>query len=255
MRRQEGASNVSPFWRLIASGRIRLMRKSVSWKGQPDPERTEMDRRIVDPAAQDIEQTSVEASPSKAETLMLHDYQQAWDHTRHLETMRSQYLGFLFTIALGSIALGVPVVGSGALNNPVQLVALSSFLAVLFLITVLIYISVRRFGIVYAQYQDAIYLIRDHFYAGDQNLDAILVTLHFHAPDHPVVRSRLPRVHTAVEIIVQLFFFLTLLATISIALRLWALRALVWQIGLSAGLGALMLFATFLLVLARRGTR
>jgi hypothetical protein len=45
--------------------------------------------------------------PTSAETLLRDEFGQAWQHFRHLESMRSQYLAFTFTITLASLAAAI----------------------------------------------------------------------------------------------------------------------------------------------------
>jgi hypothetical protein len=59
---------------------------------------------------------------------LLAEFDQAWTHYRHVESMRTQYLGFFFTISLGSTALAVPTVSADALDDPSRPASFAVFL-------------------------------------------------------------------------------------------------------------------------------
>jgi hypothetical protein len=227
-----------------------LLRRLATWT-QRIAHRGGDGNRSMAHASQAEQESLWGARLSKAETLLLDEFEQAWIHYRHLETMRGQYLGFFFTISLGSITLSIPAIGAGALDDAPQLVALSGFVQVFFLLTALIYISVRKLGIVLAHYERVIGLVRSHFYAEDSTLVA---SLHVREMDHPVMRSRLFRVQGMAEAILRLFFFLSIFGELLLLVRLMVLRAATWQLGLVAVLAVSILTGTAFLMLAGRGT-
>jgi hypothetical protein len=186
---------------------------------------------------------------------MLQEYQQAWDQARHLETMRGQYLGFLFTVALGSAALAIPAVGAGVLNDSLDLLMLCGFLTIFFLLTALIYVSVVKLGAVFAQYQRGIHIIRNYFYTDSNCPEAILMWLRFRNLGNPILDSMFFGVQTAAERILRLFLYLAPFGASLIALRLVILRAHIWQVGLVGIVVALTLTGASLLVLAPKGAR
>ena len=205
-------------------------------------------------AIQAFDEPLLGARLTRAETLMLEEYQQAWDHSRHLETIRGQYLGFFFTVALGSAAVAIPIVGA-ALNNRVRLLMFSGFLTVFFLLTSLIYISVVKFGLILGQYQRGIHLIRDYLYAESNTPEDLIQWMRFRELRNPLVTSRLFSVQTAAERILRLFLFLTTFATSLVGLRLRTLQAPWWQIALVGFLVAVTLLAASALTVVPRGRR
>jgi hypothetical protein len=72
--------------------------------------------------------TASEQVLTKAEILLCHEFDQAWDHYRHNETVRSQYLGYFFALAVGSAAFGSQTVRSHTLSSALDLVLFSLFL-------------------------------------------------------------------------------------------------------------------------------
>jgi heme/copper-type cytochrome/quinol oxidase subunit 4 len=194
-------------------------------------------------------------SLTKAEALMLEEYHQVWEHARHMETMRSQYLGFFFTVTLGLAVLAVPTISAGALNNPARLVVLSGFLTVFFLFTAFIYIAIRKTGVVYGRYVGAIHLIRDHFLVNRRGLETVLSWLRFLESDIPIMRSRLFRIQTTAEFIIRLFMLLTVFAAGLISIRLISIKATAWQVGLATIVVGLILVGTTLLIFGSKGKR
>ena len=59
---------------------------------------------------------------TSAETLLRDEFGQAWQHFRHLETMRSQYLAFAFTITLAALAAAIPLLANIRENDIVEIV-------------------------------------------------------------------------------------------------------------------------------------
>jgi hypothetical protein len=86
------------------------------------------------------------------ESLLLRDYEQAWNHLRHVETVRIQYTSFFFTIVLGSIALSVPLFVQRTGSVP-SLVVASCFTGGLATFSSSIYLSMRRIGVQLRHYR------------------------------------------------------------------------------------------------------
>ena len=98
---------------------------------------------------------------SETENLFLiGEYQQAWDHYRHIENARTQYLGFFFTASLGGVALAAPILAANAGRLDIQLVSLGSFTAVFEVFALFVLMSVSRFGVVLLRYDIAMTRIR-----------------------------------------------------------------------------------------------
>lgn len=77
---------------------------------------------------------------------LIYDGEQAWSHYRHLESQRSQYLGFVFTAVLGVSGLLVAVVSGGKSNVEAVVAGAAIMSFVLLLLCFLIYAAVRKVG-------------------------------------------------------------------------------------------------------------
>src|ERR1039457_1513974 len=62
--------------------------------------------------------TASKEALTKEEILLCHEFDQAWDHYRQNENLRSQYLGYFFVLAVGSAAFGAQTVRSPTLSSP-----------------------------------------------------------------------------------------------------------------------------------------
>ena len=101
---------------------------------------------------------------TSAETLLRDEFGQAWQHFRHLETMRGQYLAFAFTITLASLAAAIPLVANIDGASSLMLVLTGLFVQLYCLIIGSLYFSVRKIRIALAHYRQTIEDIRLYFY-------------------------------------------------------------------------------------------
>lgn len=100
---------------------------------------------------------------TRQETLLCHEFDQAWDHYRHNETTRSQYLGYFFALSLGSAAFGAQTVRSDALASALDLVLFGVFLLVFAFLTGFVYLGIRKAGVVLTHYESVWNNIRRYF--------------------------------------------------------------------------------------------
>ncbi|MFI5911789.1 hypothetical protein [Dactylosporangium sp. NPDC051541] len=89
-------------------------------------------------------------SESERETLLanalVYEGQQHWLHYRHIEQERNQFLGFFFTLLVAVVGFLVAF-GARAADWPTAATGLTIMAAVLFMITCLIFTSVRKLGV------------------------------------------------------------------------------------------------------------
>jgi hypothetical protein len=74
----------------------------------------------------------------------MREWEQAWIHTRHLESMRGQYLGFFFTAVLGVTAFAGPRLADGSLRTPASLLTVAMLALGLQLASGFIYLAIVR---------------------------------------------------------------------------------------------------------------
>lgn len=95
-----------------------------------------------------------------ANTAFIHESVQNWQHHRHLESQRNQYLGFFFTALLASVGLLAALAGKQDFD-PQVLIAVGSVLSfVLNAISFGIYAAVCKIGAVLRFYDAEIALLR-----------------------------------------------------------------------------------------------
>jgi len=160
-------------------------------------------------------------------SLLLRDYEQAWEHLRHVETVRIQYTGFFFTIVLGSIALAVPLFVQRAESSPALVIA-SCFAGALTTFSSSLYLSMRRMGVQLRHYRRSIEKIRNHYYGGsvlDEDLKA-----HFAAEALAKQAGAIQRTN---ELIILSFTFATLLVELLIVSAIFIEGGRWWQTGIA----------------------
>jgi hypothetical protein len=116
------------------------------------------------PETEDAEKDNDVDVLASAETLLRDEFGQAWQHFRHLETMRSQYVAFAFTITLASFAAAIPLIASIGEVDSVTVLLVGVFIQLYCLILGSLYFSVRKIRIVLAHYRRTIEDVRHYFY-------------------------------------------------------------------------------------------
>src|SRR5438270_10026138 len=86
------------------------------------------------------------------------EYDQSWEHFRHLELLRARHLGFLFTIWFAAVAYVTSF--HRALTNPWEGVGASAIALLVTALATLTYINVRKFGVALAHHRAVIAQIR-----------------------------------------------------------------------------------------------
>lgn len=157
------------------------------------------------------------------DSLLLRDYDQAWNHLRHVESTRIQYTGFFFTIVLGSIALAIPLFTQRTVVIS-SLVVASCFAGALATFSSSIYLTMKRMGVQLSHYRRSIEQIRDHFYRRS-NLDENLKK-HFAAEARARYAGGVQRTN---ELIVLSFSFAALVAELVIVAAILIRNGRWWQ--------------------------
>ncbi len=87
-----------------------------------------------------------------ARDVLNRECEQAWAQSRHLETMRSQYLGFFFTAVLAVVALAGPRVADAGLRTSASLATIAALAFGLHLLSAFLFLAVRRMNVVLNHY-------------------------------------------------------------------------------------------------------
>ena len=91
----------------------------------------------------------------------MREWEQVWAHTRHLETMRGQYLGFFFTAVLGVAALAGPRLATDSLRGSGELLTVAALTVGLELLSGFLYLAVTRLNEVLRYYMKLTVAIRE----------------------------------------------------------------------------------------------
>ena len=126
----------------------------------------------------------------KAEDLLVEEFKEAWSHYRHVESTRVQYLGFFFTVVFGISGFVIAVLKdlqpSSTSCLPSRLVlGLFTLGWLLFMLTILLFASVRKLGLVLRHYEGVIKQVRNMLYPSDWHIDTVL---NIRESQHPVMK-------------------------------------------------------------------
>jgi heme/copper-type cytochrome/quinol oxidase subunit 4 len=106
---------------------------------------------------------------------LLREFQEAWTQYRHIESMRVQYLGFFFTVILGSLGFAITMLKDlSGKNVSLLFFGLLSMIWVLNWLTIFLYTSVRKSGFVLGHYNNVINNIRGRIYSENIELKGIV---------------------------------------------------------------------------------
>jgi hypothetical protein len=110
-------------------------------------------------------------APSEArDALVLIEFEQAWLHYRQNETMRTQYLASLLLLVAGLATVGNSIATGDALKSPRSLLELSAIIFAFQIVVAVIFITVRRIGIVLVAYEAIWGRIRREVYGAGSDL-------------------------------------------------------------------------------------
>ncbi|MFF5225921.1 hypothetical protein [Dactylosporangium sp. NPDC000521] len=96
--------------------------------------------------------------------VLMYEGQQHWLHYRHIEQERNQFLGYYFTLLVAIIGFFVAV-GAQMTNWPDVAIGVASMAWVLGMVSLLILVSVRKFGMALRAYDRDIARIRASLFA------------------------------------------------------------------------------------------
>jgi len=163
-----------------------------------------------------------------AETLLRDEFGQAWQHYRHLETMRSQYLAFSFTITLASLAAAIPLLAH-ATKTIGTLLLTGVFVQLYCLIVGSLYFNVRKIRIVLSHYRKTIQSVRSYFYDRTQDLAYDTGRLNITRRTYAIAGWRPLRIQATSESILLTFLFIGGLADAICTVNTFTLSLTWWQ--------------------------
>lgn len=94
-------------------------------------------------------------------TLIMREWDEAWAHSRHLEDLRRQYLGFFFTALLGVTAISASYLARRHLSPSGSVLTIAALALGLQTLAVYLYLAVSRVNVVLDHYLEVVWAIRD----------------------------------------------------------------------------------------------
>ena len=160
---------------------------------------------------------------TKGEILLCHEFDQAWEHYRHNETTRSQYLGYFFALTVGSAAFATQAVNSRSLSSALDLLLLGVFVLTFAFLTGFVYLGIRKAGVVLAHYESVWNNIRRYFYSDADFQSKPYSSLSIRSSDHQALRSRWTRLQSSSEFIILFFSGVTITSQALLCARLFTI--------------------------------
>jgi len=105
------------------------------------------------------------ADDELAHDLVLREWDEAWTQSRHLESMRSQYLGFFFAATLGVVVVTGKQLAEDSLASAGSLITLAALALGLELLSAFLYVAVVRINRVLNYYGRLIFWLKSEVYA------------------------------------------------------------------------------------------
>jgi hypothetical protein len=103
--------------------------------------------------------------------LLIQEFQQAWEHYRHIENERLWYVYFWFLVVLGAGGFAATIVGQGSYDaHPIRARVMLLLIGMgLYVVTVFTYIAVARLAVILDHYEWVwSQLLRSYFYTGER---------------------------------------------------------------------------------------
>ncbi len=185
---------------------------------------------------------------TSAETLLRDEFGQAWQHYRHLETMRSQYLAFSFTITLASLAVAIPLLAHST-RTISSLLLIGVFVQLYCLIVGSLYFNVRKIRIVLSHYRKTIQSVRCYFYDRAQDFTYDTGRLNITRRTYAIAGWRPLRIQATSESILLTFLLIGGLAESICTISAFTLSLMWWETTL-----VVLLFAGAMTVVASVST-
>jgi hypothetical protein len=188
---------------------------------------------------------------TKEEILLCHEFDQAWEHYRHNETARSQYLGYFFALTVGSAAFGTQAVNSHSLSSALDLLLLGVFILTFAFLTGFVYLGIRKAAVVLAHYESVWNNIRKYFYTNADFQSEPYSSLSIRSSDHRALRSRWTRMQSSSEFVILFFSGVAVISQALLTARLFIISNVTLAERLIAlGMAALTAAIPILLVAA-----
>jgi hypothetical protein len=144
-------------------------------------------------------------------------WEQAWAQSRHVESMRSQYLGFYFVVAVATGGVVAKQLVDGGTDSEASALVWASAGVVLDVVTAFVLLAVLRFGEVLTAYSQTIWIILERAKKDACNKELICtLPRHSAARAGPLLRSAHDGVVGAMRVSLAGLPFLTALVLIEL---------------------------------------
>lgn len=183
---------------------------------------------------------------------LLYEASQAWDHYRHVENQRNQYVAFSFTVALASLGLVASIAASADTPSVAVTVsaATATFTGALALVT---YWSIQRFRHILAFYNKLIRTIRRELFKGSERESLWINELEIYKILPSAVSGRLlgPQAIAELSLLVLMSISLAVAPASLASFAWWSYNPVQYVIILTSG-GISLFLATAAVVHGRR---
>ncbi|MGA8725553.1 MAG: hypothetical protein WB565_10960, partial [Acidimicrobiales bacterium] len=173
--------------------------------------------------------------------LLLKEFEQAWLHYRQNESLRTQYLVFVGSVALAIPPVLVALEALKSIRASSIIFADCCFLGVAGLLFLFAYLGIRRFDEVMRFYESVWQIVRERIYL--PKLPELLNIFNIRHTENYVIRSRIFRAGAASRLVPLTFLLLDSGALVVLTIRLASEQSPRWQLVVSSIITAFSLVA------------
>src|SRR5258708_10094097 len=137
--------------------------------------------------------------------------------------MRSQYLGYLFALTVGSAAFGAQTIRTHTLSSALDLLLFGFFLLTFAFLAGFVYLCIRKSAVVLTHYESAWNNIRNYFYSSSTVQSQPYSLLNIRSSDHRALRWPWVSLQSSSEFIILFFAALTAISQALLTARLFAI--------------------------------
>jgi|NGEPerStandDraft_6_1074524.scaffolds.fasta_scaffold46463_1 hypothetical protein len=163
--------------------------------------------------------------------LLTHEFDQAWAHYRHVETLRTSYLASIFTVSLAALPIISAISNVNGVSYAGRLILIELALSLIALLCWFVSASFRRFDRVLWHYERTWNLIRAQFYSGSEKQLWSPLDIR---EDPRIASARIQRASTLAYFVPTFFLTLCTVGQLAVAVRLCSLQSAIWQVTLAA---------------------
>jgi hypothetical protein len=140
---------------------------------------------------------------TRAEALLIAEFNQAWEHYRQNETIRTQHFALFSAVTIAAVGVGSQAAARSNFDDAATVLAFSGSLFVFATFTGFIYITLRKVDVALQHYELVWNQVRNYFYRGVDRRIEPYKSLSIRDRDHPMLYTaglwRFTKIQASIE--------------------------------------------------------